>query len=91
MITKEVLIFAGAFLGCLIAMSLYYKKEFKDIKMWVFSILLSFAVFGVYETLVALAYLPSAISSLALFGLSLFIGFSIKALATKFYEIINKG
>ncbi len=91
MISKEVLIFAGAFIGCLISMSLYYKKEFKDIKAWVFSFLLSFAVFGVYETLVALAYLPSALSSLALFGLSLFIGFSIKALATKFYEIINKG
>lgn len=90
MIAKEVLIFSGALIGCLLAMFLDYKKEIKDIKAWIFSIILSFAVFGIYEALVALAYLPSAFSDLGLFGISLFTGFSIKALTKKFWEIIRK-
>ncbi|MFH1249069.1 MAG: hypothetical protein V1660_02865 [archaeon] len=90
-IAKELLIFAGAFIGCLLAMFLDYKKQFKDYKAWVFSGLLSFGVFGIYEVLVALEYFPATFSSLGLFGISLFIGFSIKELTKKFWEIVNKG
>ncbi|MFH1248540.1 MAG: hypothetical protein V1660_00115 [archaeon] len=91
MIAKEILIFAGAFIGCLLAMSFDYKKNFKDYKAWVFSFLLSFAVFGIYEVLVSLEYFPATFSSLGLFGISMFIGFSIKSLTKKFWEIVNKG
>lgn len=90
MIPQNILIFSGAFLGCLLAMFLDYKKAVKDISGWVFSVILSFAVFGVYEALVSLAYLNVSTSNTALFGIALFIGFSIKALTRKFWEIINK-
>jgi len=91
MIAKEVLILAGAFIGCFLAMLFDYKKDFKDIKAWAFSALLSFGVFGIYEVLVALEYFPQTFSSIGLFGISLFIGFSIKSLTKKFWEIVNKG
>jgi len=91
MILQDILIFSGAFLGCLLAMFLDYKKAVKDISGWIFSVILSFAVFGVYEALVSLAYMPAVMSGISLFGISLFIGFSIKALTRKFWEIINKG
>lgn len=87
---KEALIFSGAFIGCILSMFLDYKKNVKDIKAWIFSIFLSFAVFGVYETLVTFGYLPAALSDLALFGIALFIGFSINELTKKFWEIVKR-
>lgn len=87
------LVFIGGFLGVWASIMMKYSvkmKKFKELGNYIIALLLSFAIYGVYAFLVSAGFLPSGFSRLALFGISVFLGFSLDELARYFYQLLKK-
>ncbi len=87
------LVFIGGFLGVWASIMLKYSvkaSKFKDWKNYVLALILSFAIYGVYVFFVSSGFLPSGFSRLALFGISVFLGFSLDEVARYFYQLLKK-
>jgi TctA family transporter len=87
------LVFLGGFIGSLLSIISRYgikNKEFSKAGNYFFAIALSFAIYGIYSFFVLKGYLPETFSNLALFGIAVFIGFSIDELARVFWQILKK-
>lgn len=90
---ETILIFAGGFLGVWASIMLKYSvqlKKFKDWKNYFLALILSFAIYGVYAFFISRGYLALGFSKLALFGISVFLGFSLDELARYFYQLLKK-
>lgn len=88
-----ILVFAGGFLGVWASIMMKYSaslKKFIDWKNYVIALVLSFAIYGIYVFLVSAGFLPAGFPRLALFGISVFLGFSLDELARYFYQLLKK-
>ena len=93
MIAETMLIFAGGFLGVWASIMIKYSikaAKFRDLKNYALALILSFAIYGVYAFLVSAGFLQENFSKLALFGMAVFLGFSLDELARYFYQLLKK-
>lgn len=90
---ETILIFIGGFFGVWASIMMKYSvkiSKFKDLKNYVLALILSFAIYGVYFFFVSQGYLPTGFSRLALFGIAIFLGFSLDELARYFYQLVKR-
>lgn len=90
---ETILVFLGGFLGVWASIIMKYSvqlKKFKDWKNYVLAFVLSFAIYGVYVFLVSAGFIQVDFSKLALFGIAIFLGFSLDELARYFYQLLKK-
>ncbi|MBS3090232.1 hypothetical protein J4433_00500 [Candidatus Pacearchaeota archaeon] len=91
--TETILVFAGGFLGVWASIMMKYSikaAKFRDWKNYVLAFVLSFAIYGVYVFLVSAGFIQVDFSKLALFGIAVFLGFSLDELARYFYQLLKK-
>lgn len=91
--TETILIFAGGFLGVWASIIMKYSVKASKFREWgnyVVALILSFAIYGVYSFFLSQGYLPAGFSRLALFGIAIFLGFSLDELARYFYQLIKR-
>ena len=90
---NDLLILIGGFLGGFVALVIRYNvknEEFKKLGNYIVALILAFAIYGVYSLLDSYGYIPPTLNQLALFGIAIFIGFSLNELAKYVWQLAKQ-